>query len=224
MSTAASVTMTGAEFHRLIGSVLPCAASDDDLPVLSAVHLETGPHGAYAVATNRYIFAAARHPSPSARRAHREATIPRTAAAAMLRLVRRSDPHVAVRISPAREAVLRTAAGITYRTTAPAAYHGFPNWRTQLTRLLACEPAEPGEPVHIDAAFLARFRAVRDDDAWPLQVTIRRRTPGEHVVIVSAGDWFLGAIASIHTPASAVTADPAAAWRADLGPAPARAA
>lgn len=223
MSNVGSVTMTGAEFHRLIGSVLPCAASDDDVPVLSAVHLETGPHSAYAVATNRFMFAVARHPSPSARRSHCEATIPRTAAAAMLRLVRRSATHAAVRISPGHAATLRTAAGITYRTTAPAAYRGFPDWRRQFTRLLACQPAPAGEAVHINPAFLARFKAV-SDRAWPLRVTVRRRTPGEHVVIVSAGDWFLAAVASIHVARSAGPADPYMAWRADLGPAPAQAA
>ena len=211
-----AVTMTGAQFHRLLTAVLPSAATDDVLPQLNAVHLETGPYGVYAAATDRYTFAVARHADPAPGRRPAQITIPRAAVVAMLRLARRRDHTASVRIA-AGYLTLRTAAGVTYRTPGVdiRGCGGFPDWRRTFARLLA-SPQAPREPVHLNASFLARFTAATDTAG--LRVTVHR-APGQrcHTLVITAGGWFLAALMSLADPAHA--APPGDAWHADLSPA-----
>src|SRR6266568_3841784 len=199
-TATSAVTMTGAQFHRLLAAVLPSAATDDVLPQLNAVHLETGPYGVYAAATDRYTFAVARHADPAPGRRAAQITIPRAAALAMLRLTRRRDPLATVRIVGGH-LTLRTAAGITYRTPAvdTRGCGGFPDWRRTFARLLA-SPEAPGRPVHLNAAFLARFTAATDTAG--LRVSIVRPPDSRrcHTLVITAGDWFLGALMSLADP------------------------
>jgi hypothetical protein len=209
--------MTGAQFHRLLTAVLPSAATGDVLPQLNAVHLETGPHGVHAAATDRYTFAVARHADPAPGRRPAQITIPRHAIVAMLRLARRRDHTATVRIT-AGYLTLRTAAGVTYRTPGldTRGCGGFPDWRHTFTRLLA-SPQEPGnQAVCLNAAFLARFTAATDTAG--LRVTVHR-APGQrcHTLVITAGDWFLAALMSLADPAHA--AAPGETWHADLSPA-----
>jgi hypothetical protein len=214
---ASAVTMTGAQFHRLLTAVLPSAATDDVLPQLNAVHLETGPYGAYAAATDRYSFAVARQADPAPGRRPAQITVPRHAIVAMRRLARRRDHVASIRIA-AGYLTLRTAAGITYRTPGidTRGCGGFPDWRRIFTRLLA-SPQEPGsQPVYLNPAFLARFTAATDTAG--LRVTVHR-APGQHchALVITAGDWFLGALMSLASPtATTPAAVPGGAWHADL--------
>ena len=220
MTTAPSrVTMTGAQFHRLLTAVLPSAATDDVLPQLNAVHLETGPYGLYAAATDRYSFAVARHADPAPGRRPAQITIPRHAVVAMRRLARRRDPVASIKIA-AGSLTLRTAAGITYRTPGldTPGCGGFPDWRRIFTRLLA-SPQEPGgHPVYLNPVFLARFTAATDTAGLRIAV---HRAPGQrcHTLVITAGDWFLGALMSMASPAATTPATgPGGAWHADLSP------
>jgi hypothetical protein len=219
-TTPSTVTMTGAQFHRLLSAVLPSAATDDVLPHLNAVHLETGPYGAYAAATDRYTFAVARHADPAPGRSPAQITIPRTAAVAMLRLAHRRDPLATVRITGGH-LTLRTAAGITYRTPAVDTRCGqFPDWRRMFARLLASPEVPGGQPVHLNPAYLARFTAANDTAG--LRVSIVRPPDSRrcHTLVITAGDWFLGAL-SLADPAQAT--GPGTAWHTDLSPAKAAA-
>jgi len=225
MTTTATsaVTMTGAQFHRLLTAVLPSAATDGVLPQLNAVHLETGPYGAYAAATDRYTFAVARHADPAPGRRPAQITIPQTAAVAMLRLARRRDPLATVRITGGH-LTLRTAAGITYRTPGvdTRGYRGgFPDWRRIFARLLASPEVPGSQPVHLNPAYLARFTAATDTAG--LRVSIVRAVNSHrcHTLVITAGDWFLGALMSLADPAQAT--GPGTAWHADLSPAKAAA-
>ena len=115
---------------------------------------------------------------------------------------------------------LRTAAGITYRTpgTDTRGCSGFPDWRRIFTRLQA-SPQEPGsQPVYLNPVFLARFTAATDTAG--LRVTVHR-APGQHchTLVITAGDWFLGALMSMASPAVTTPATgPGGAWHADLHP------
>lgn len=217
-TASGAVAMTGAQFHRLLSAVLPCAARDDVLPHLNAVHLETGPHGIYAAATDRYTFAVARHtdPAPDRRRAH--ITIPRSATVTMLRIVRRRDPLAIVRVTGGHLS-LRTAAGIIYRT--PAVCDGadeFPDWRQVFRRLLA-NPAQPDQPVHLNPAFLARFAPATDATGLRITICYPPHARRCHALVMAAGDWFLGALMSLTNDENAAPADaPGAAWQTDLSP------
>ena len=214
--TTAAVTMSGSQLHRMLAAVLPSAATDPLLPPLNAVHLETGPAGAYAVATDRYTLAVARHADPSPRRRHAEITISRAAALAVLKLTRRRDPQAALRISGG-QLTLRIAGGITY--TAPgidARYGRYPDWRRVLTRLLASPEAPGGQPLGLNPAYLARFAAAAAD----LRVSIRQM-PGHRcrTLVITAGDWFAGALITGADPGQATAeAGPGAAWLTDLSP------
>jgi hypothetical protein len=213
---ASAVTMTGAQFCRLLAAVLPSAATDDVLPQLSAVHLETGPYGVYAAATDRYTFAVARHADPAPGRPPAQITIPRTAALTMLRLARRRDPLATIRIA-AGHLTLRTAAGITYRTPAVDTRCGaFPDWRRMFSRLLA-SPEVPGQPVHLNPAYLARFTAATDTAGLRVSIVRPANSRRCHTLVITAGDWFLGALMSLADPAGAT--GPGTCWHADLSPA-----
>jgi len=212
------VTLPAANLRRLIAAVLPCAASDGLLPALNAVRLETTGRSLYAVATDRYTMAVARHTGPGLTRPRTAgATIPRAEATAMLRLVPRGHGGpVTVRIRQDR-CVTLTTAGITHRTPAADRLYGrFPDWRAALTRLLDGAPVRGGQPVHVNPAYLARFAAASDGDPRGLRARLHRTGYSHPVLIVSAGDWFLGALMSIR-PSSAA-ADPRAAWETDLAP------
>jgi hypothetical protein len=218
-AAASAVTMTGAQFHRLLTAVLPSAA-DGVLPQLNAVHLETGPYGMYAAATDRYTFAVARHADPAPGRRAAQITIPRPAALAMLRLARRRDPAATIRIT-AGCLTLRTAAGITYRTPAADTRSGgaFPDWRPLFARLLAA-PEVPGQPVRLNPAYLARFAAATDSEGLRVSICQSPTSHRGHTLVVTAGDWFLGALMSMTAPGEAAPATgPRAAWHADLSPA-----
>jgi hypothetical protein len=213
---ANAVTMTGADLHRLLTAVLPSAATDDTLPQLSAVHLETGPSGIYAVATDRYTFAVARHADPDPGRCPARLTVPRTEVTAMLKLARRRDPAASIRISGG-QLTLRTAAGTTYRTPAvnPRQCGSFPDWRRLARRLLAAPEIPGGQPVWLNPAYLARFAAATDGAG--VQVSIREHTGRCHAVLVTAGDWFLGVLVTMAVADPAAAAGPAA-WHAHLTP------
>src|SRR5216683_3255634 len=202
-----AVTMTGAQFHRLFAAVLPSAATDDVLPQINAVHLETGPYGVYAAATDRYTFAVARHADPAPARRHAQITIPRNAVLAMLKLTRRRDPAAVIHIGGGH-LTLRTADGITYRTPAVSTRGcgAFPDWRNLFRRLLASPELPAGQPVYLNPAYLARFTAV--SGAAALRVTIRRPPASRrcHALVITAGDWFLGALMTKADPGPAAPA------------------
>jgi len=213
-----AVTMTGGQFRRLLAAVLPSAATDDLLPQLNAVHVETGPRGIFAAATDRYTFAVARHADPAPGRPEARITIPRRAATAMWRLAGHRDPQVTVAITGGCLS-LRTSAGVTYQTPAVDTRHGgFPDWRALLRGLLAAPQAPAGQPVWLNPAFLARFKAATHTAG--LRVTIR--TPAHsgccQTLVITAGDWFIGALMSRATPAQAARAGDPGTWDADLRP------
>ncbi len=66
--------------------------------------------------------------------------------------------------------------------------------------------------------FLARFTAATDTAG--LRVTVHR-APGQHrhTLVITAADWFLGALMSLASPREATPATcPGCAWHADLSP------
>jgi hypothetical protein len=204
--------MTGSQLHRMLAAVLPSAATEALLPPLNAVHLETGPAGAYAVATDRYTLAVARHADPSPRRDCAQITIPRAAALTMLKLTRRRDPVAALRISGG-QATVRIAGGITYKTPGIDARYRYPDWRRLLRGLLAAPDAPAGQPLDLNPAYLARFAAAAAD----LHVSIRQ-IPGQRcrTLVITAGDWFAGALMA-KAETGRATAGPGG-WLADLSP------
>jgi hypothetical protein len=216
---ASAVTMTGAQFHRLLTAVLPSAATSNVLPQLNAVHLETGPHGVYAAATDCYTFAVARHADPAPGRRPAQITVPRPAVVAMLRLARRRDHAASVRIA-AGYLTLRTAAGITYRTPGidTRGCSEFPDWRRTFRGLLA-SPEAPGQPVCLNPAYLARFTAATDTAGLRVSIVRPPNSRRCHTLVITAGDWFLGALMSLASPREATPATgPGGAWHADLHP------
>ncbi len=209
-----AVTLTGADFHRLVRAVLPCVATGGALPVLNAVHLETSSYGVYAAATDRYAVAVARHAAPHPSRPHTHATIPREAVAVMLRLVPRNPGPITIRIGTGSRATLTTASG-TYHV--PADRELFPDWRKLFARLLTGAPVRNGDPVNLNPVYLARFKAAAEGTPEGLRTHLRQNGTRAPVLIVSAGDWFLGALASI---SASHTADgPYTTWKTDLTPA-----
>lgn len=59
MSTTFSLSTSG--LHGLLGPVLPHVGTDRDLPELTTIRIEVRDNTVYAVATDRFTFAATRH-------------------------------------------------------------------------------------------------------------------------------------------------------------------
>lgn len=90
------IDLTTRELHELITPVLPHTGVDPAAPELAVIRLETRSNVLYAIATDRYTLAAARHPLDDPADDITVA-IDRADAAAMLKLFKHSkkqDPHL----------------------------------------------------------------------------------------------------------------------------------
>lgn len=232
------------ELHRLVAPGLPFTAPDLGLPVLAAVHIQTGPGWALATATDRYRIGLnrielvdQRHPEddpdqdPSLRQStdvdvvisaeHLDRIL------AVFRARRGVDPLLAITISPVPGSVVKTAQRITVdalvgydgmdelRATFPALGAAYPELRSILTDVLDNPPTFDGA-VRLNPEFLASFAAARrgHNDS----ITVWGRDPHKPLGI-AFGDYFLGVLMPVRgTDDAAKHTEALASWRAIIDP------
>jgi hypothetical protein len=212
-----TTAMTGRELRAWIGAVLPHAATDDTLPVLTKVVVEAADGVLYALATDRYTLAVSRHWPPDPVSGALTVTV---AARALHTLLRQIKPRDSVRLT-------LNETGLTLdhldRHGDPCLSYRLPNageplrdladWRTWLTKRVAQAPGpiltDP-RGVGLNPAYLARFKTASDGD--PLEMR-----PAGSVMVVTCGVHFLGLIAAMDLTGDRETsADPLTDWLPDL--------
>lgn len=191
-------TTKARELKCWLRAVLPHADRDnlDWMPVLGLVRFEIDGSELVAVATNRYTLAAVRQPVwPAGGRF--TVSVSAKALNALLGTVKGAEE---VTLSLDSDGVDLDTPHARYRVAADPAL-GFPDWRLILAELLA-QPAAHDEPTGINPDLAALFRTATCGKPEPLAFTPRNLLHGEsrlattRAVVVTCGDWFLGAIAN----------------------------
>jgi hypothetical protein len=205
-----TVTIPAADLVRIINDVLPFAARDDSLPMITAVYLETADGKLTATATDRYTMGHSR--------ADCAGSLPKSGA-----LIRYSDAVLITRLfKPARkrgstvpqvsltlesavkeaDPVLRVATadtlGVVHELGIGLSTVGapFPKYQDIFAKI---ELPEQNSPIAFNQHYLARFAKVAGQWGEPL-----RFFPGSPVSasIVEIGEDFVGLIMAVRTVAA----------------------
>ena len=214
------------EFTHLLREVAPHLGTDDTLPMLCGIHLESDGRYLYAAATDRYTIAVARRPladdgtpepwtaflTTADLKAVHAITPPRSNGTATLHL---DNTHLNVRIG---EHTLT----LPDRTKEAAS---FPKWRPLLADALACEP-HLTDDLRLQPSFLARWsKSAATGERWT-PLTIWASAPDKPVVL-ARGEDFIGLLMPVRydRPAPAGRQAIRTAWAETLHvPAPERSA
>lgn len=229
-----TISVSARELCRHLAAVLPHAGRDDDLPMINGISVQVLDGVLYLAATDRYTLAVTRLQIPGAAAEpvpDESVLLPRKAAKALMRLVRDLDGTVALGVAGGR---LSAYAEDGTTSTWPLRKGEFVNWQKLLHKMLAAEQVPLGEDCGVDPAKLARFAGVQEPLAWESlsiritsDVTFTGRTGDKEakpapVVLVTRGDWLVGALMPVRRSGSSVAeaAEAWARWTAMTAPAP----
>jgi hypothetical protein len=184
----ASLHTTGRELRRLLRAVLAHAGTDKQLPALRVVLFDVDGDQANVVATDRFTLGVARTTvEPNGPSVRFTVAVDAADLTTIVRTVRATDRHVVVDVAPAGVEITR--GGIRY--SLPSVDVGYPDWQGLLAHLIRKPATEGLTAVGVDPRMLARFHTTGPRvTGEPL--VIRCYGPGG-AVIVTCGDWFLGA-------------------------------
>jgi hypothetical protein len=248
MSTEEGTTMTSsvsvpaAKLRDMLAAVIPHADNDyeDSLPALEGVRFEVRAGTLFLVATDRYSIGIARCRIPGAEAApvpDASAILPLDAVRELNRDLESADGTAALVFG---EDSLTTDTGDATGTWVTDSHlEHFPDWRKLMHDVLAGDPAELGGKLGVSPVHLAKFALSlnpADDRRYcdtPLRVRIvspseRNGVPlhsGERqpVILVTRGDWFLGALMPTRFgrlgPDAPPQPEPWAEWAAVTAPA-----
>jgi hypothetical protein len=216
--------LSGTDLHDLCGSVLPHAdtAPEDKsgFPAFTVIRCEVEHGTFYAVATDRYTLAIARHPLPDDQpSAEGGITVPAGALRTVLRSIRRRER---IHLTMDRDGLTFTRADSTrLRFVIPASPLAFLlNWRDFMGGKLGIPTKAPAAPVALNPALLARFTPAARH-GLPLEFRQLAGKPGP--VLVTCGTHFAGLISPVRLDSAAKhlpgwTADPVTDWRGICAP------
>lgn len=207
------ISIPASDLRRMFKQVTPHMLNPDDyLPVISAIRLEARDGWLYAVATDRYTIAAARHQIGGT--LNQTGHIPGRLVPALTTWLDNAadDGHTVSLDLPVDEEECRVvlAAGglgnFTVRYDA-ADYEKFPGWRKLLHAALTCEPG-PIPLTGFTTRFLARWQhAAEELITW-------QEAPGKPLVLLDRRGTFAGLHMPIgfHNDPSVTRQGAAAGW------------
>lgn len=189
------ISIPASDLRRMFKQVTPhMLDSDDYLPVISTVRLEARNGWLYAVATDRYTIAVARHEvgTPFNQTGHIPGRLV-PALTAWLDGLAANGHTVSLDLPVAEEqsGVVLAAGGLGNFTVQydAADYEKFPGWRKLLHAALTCEPG-PIPLTGFTTRFLARWQhAAEELITW-------QEAPGKPLVLLDK----LGSFAGLHMP------------------------
>lgn len=213
----AAITVDAKVLRHRLGAVIPHADPDDIFPALSAVHFEIRDGELTLMATDRFTLAVARVPGepPPEQDPCGPVLLDRWYARELRRLLKGGGPATVLVSEDGTLTVKRRVDVANNRrvtvTWDTAADTNWPPWRTAVRRALAAEPAELGGEYALNLSILARFQALdwREPAQYRITAGGGKDAP---VIIVAAGDWFLG----LAMPVRLAAARPP--WRPDWSP------
>lgn len=193
--TQPTLTIPVAALRRLLLPVLPMAAADNDLPVLSAVLIETSGDQVFAWTTDRFQLGCSRLPLDDTVTASGEfrALLPVSEAKHLLGLFKPQRGHAdaAVRLT-VDDLVMHaeSAGGLFDFATVRVGYRLLDGKYPDVRRLLVERLSETGQPqsgVVLNPTFLAKFGAAGASVAVDLS-----SKPNGGTLLVRVGDSFVG--------------------------------
>lgn len=231
------IDMTTREWHELVKPVLPHVLADAELPELANIRIEPARSAVIAVATDKYTLAAERHaledPLPYDGEEYRPAHIRATEVTASLKLFPYSkdyDPPLRLTIDrvpfPVTVAgqgrhIDRLAVTIQAQDGTRLVMHDHRdptrdpmiNWRRNLATALARSMDHDAPALYLQPSYLARWAAACRKGE---RLSVFTGTEGDEMLLIAAGDHFLGAwkpVSYLETPTTAL-AD--SAWHSEL--------
>jgi hypothetical protein len=227
------IDMTTREWHELVKPVLPHAATDPDLPELSAVRIEVGDRAVYAGATDRYTLAVERHPQDdltSIRPVHLNARDAKLSLS-LFRYDKDINPALRITIDTAPwpvsvagtpGSVDRLAVTLESEDGTRLVLHDerdpsrdpLAGWRKRISKLICRDHEGYSSPaLTLSAGYLARWAAaVRKGE----RLSVFTGRDGDMPILITVESHFVGAwqpISYLTTPAEALTDSP---WHKDL--------
>jgi len=167
------VDLSTKDLHDLLNPVLPHAGTDPEVPELGVILLEVRRSVAYAVATDRYTMAAARHPlAEDADDAAVAVAVSRDDAAAMLKLFKHSkkdNPQlqllidkVPVPVTPRGDTLHSLGLTVTSEDGTRLVLHGrghgpLRTWRRLLRPVIERAPAPAAPLLALTPTYLSRW-------------------------------------------------------------------
>jgi len=212
---ANSFTVPAPMLRRMLTAVLPHIGLDEELPALTNVRFEVRGGTLFAEATDRYTMGVARCGAGGEPGAQ-QAMLPRKSAKALRKVLRDAEGRVTITLEPGlMRAEIDGLTAAEWKTDTRD-YSGT-SWDDLMHRMVAGTPAAFEDRFGLDAAKLGRF-AIKGPWLEPLLVRVllplRRdgaTPPGDAspVLLVTRGDWFLGALMPVRVP---VPKDAEATW------------
>ena len=229
-----TVTVPSRTLRMMLAAVLPHADRDDMLPALNAVLFEVRSGVLYLAATDRYGFGVARYPVPGA------AAEPPPDQAALLDLT--DTQNMFDRLADADEgrpaALVITGERLTLDSGPVDSWDCLPvdmanpwpskttPWWVVLGRLLTAKPCALDSQYGMDMRLPARFSIDTGpfmpygdpedeppEPEWP-EEACRLRIVGEARMLVTRGDWFIGAVMGHRMPKATATPPAWDDWKA----------
>lgn len=198
--------MPTADLLRIISQVKPFASSDDALPMLNVVRLESLGTHLIAVATDRYALGAAVTPFEGPKFA---VSIPLESVDVLQRVLRRRELVATIRVTPKGTLVHVRVGGLIL--SIPTARGEFPSWR----QLIPASNASPNLRVPMfstDAERLARFRDAQKLAGKRVFTQLWQERPNGPIAM-RIGEEFIGILMPVRTSGDLAWEKPA--WLAE---------
>jgi len=192
MSTTFSLSTSG--LHGLLGPVLPHVGTDRDLPELTTIRIEVRDNTVYAVATDRFTFAATRHQLDEGEDvANTAVTIAGGDAHTLLRVfkhTRKDDPQLTLTVTAAGGSTLTVTAAGGSTLTLSGRGDGLAFWRAFLAKHLHREDGSATPSIGLDPSRLRRWIKAVEYAGQPLALSFGAGP--KDPVVVRCGERFVG--------------------------------
>lgn len=198
MNDTTTISVPARDLLRMLKVVSAHAGDDDTLPSLNAVKIEVRGPVLWLAATDRFTIGTARLRIPGAKAdpvPDIDVILPADAARSMIKaLAGRYHDVVAIRFGKAKLTLLDGQGELG--TWVHGKNWEFVSWRPMLAKLLAVPAADLGVRFALEARHLAKFTACdrgENDEELPMLFRVVTLGPNSRTVLVTAGEWFLGA-------------------------------